>query len=139
ISTKPAWCLSDRISTSPGGQTSRLPIRARSGPACEAPARLSGYKRLMRVAVMGSGGLGGYFGARLARAGCDVTFIARGEHLAAMKASGLRVESQLGDVHLPEVDATDDPSSLQPVDLVMFCVKLWDSEAAARQVAPLVG
>jgi len=88
---------------------------------------------------MGSGGLGGYFGARLAQAGCDVTFIARGEHLAAVRAQGLRVESQLGDIHLPDVRVTDDPSTLVPVDVVMFCVKLWDSEVAAESLAPVVG
>lgn len=88
---------------------------------------------------MGSGGLGGYFGARLAHAGSDVTFVARGEHLAAIRAGGLRVESQLGDIHLPNVQATDDPSTIQSVDVVMFSVKLWDSEQAAKLIAPTVG
>lgn len=92
----------------------------------------------MRIAVMGTGGVGGYFGAKLARAGNDVAFVARGDHLAAMRASGLRVESAGGDIVLPEVVATDDPSSLAPVDVVMFCVKLWDVERAATQIAPLV-
>jgi 2-dehydropantoate 2-reductase len=92
----------------------------------------------MRIAVMGTGGVGGYFGAMLAKAGHHVAFIARGAHLAAMRTKGLRVESAGGDILLPHVVATDDPSSLEPVDVVMFCVKLWDVEAAASQVAPLV-
>ena len=92
----------------------------------------------MRIAVMGTGGVGGYFGARLAQAGHDVTFIARGKHLDAIRAVGLRVESTVSPLHLPRVNATDDPKSLAPVDVVMFCVKLWDLEEAAAQVGPLV-
>ena len=92
----------------------------------------------MRIAVMGTGGVGGYFGASLAQAGSDVVFIARGAHLAAMRANGLRVESAGGDIVLPKVAATDDPASLAPVDVVMFCVKLWDVERGAAQIAPLV-
>ena len=92
----------------------------------------------MRIAVIGAGGVGGYFGARLAHAGHDVAFVARGAHLAAMRAHGLHVESAVGDVALPRVDATDDPASLAPVDVVMFCVKLWDVEPGAAQLAPLV-
>ena len=92
----------------------------------------------MRIAVIGAGGVGGYFGARLAQAGHDVAFVARGAHLAAMRAHGLRVESAVGDIALPHVDATDDPASLGPVDVVMFCVKLWDVERGATQIAPLV-
>jgi len=88
---------------------------------------------------MGSGGLGGYFGARLAQAGSDVAFLARGAHLTAMREHGLKVESALGDVHLRDVRATDKPADLGLVDFVFFCVKLWDSEAAAEQIAPLVG
>ncbi|MBI4204273.1 MAG: 2-dehydropantoate 2-reductase [Betaproteobacteria bacterium] len=93
----------------------------------------------MKIAVMGSGGVGGYFGARLAQSGCEVSFIARGAHLAAMKEHGLKIESRLGDIHLPSVRVTDDPRTLDPVDLVLFSVKLWDTEAAARSLAPLVG
>ena len=92
----------------------------------------------MRIAVIGAGGVGGYFGARLAQAGHDVAFVARGAHLAAMRAHGLRVESAVGDIALSRVDATDDPASLAPVDVVMFCVKLWDVERSAAQIAPLV-
>lgn len=92
----------------------------------------------MRIAVMGTGGVGGYFGARLAKGGHDVAFIARGRQLAALRANGLRVRSPLGDLHLPEVVATDDPSTLDPVDLVLFGVKLWDTETAAEQIRPLL-
>lgn len=92
----------------------------------------------MRIVIMGAGGLGGYFGARLAAAGNDVAFIARGAHLAAIKRDGLRVNSALGDLHLRDVVATDDPSSLAPADVVMIAVKLWDTETAAEAVKPLV-
>ena len=92
----------------------------------------------MRIAVIGAGGVGGYFGAKLAQAGHDVAFVARGAHLAAMRAGGLRVESAAGDIVLPQVRATDDPATLAPVDFAMFCVKLWDVEAAAAKMGPLV-
>ena len=92
----------------------------------------------MRIAVMGTGGVGGYFGAKLAHAGHDVTFIARGAHLAAMQARGLTIESASGNVVLPQVAATDDAASIAAVDVVMFCVKLWDVESAAARIAPLV-
>jgi 2-dehydropantoate 2-reductase len=88
--------------------------------------------------MMGSGGVGGYFGARLARGGADVTFIARGAHLAAMRANGLTVESAHEPIRLPKVDATDDPASIGPVDMVLFSVKLWDTESAARSLLPIV-
>jgi 2-dehydropantoate 2-reductase len=87
---------------------------------------------------MGTGGVGGFFGARLALAGHDVTFIARGRHLAAIRERGLRVESATSPVHVEHAQATDDPSTLAPVDAVMFCVKLWDVESAAQQIRPLV-
>jgi len=93
----------------------------------------------MRIAVMGTGGVGGYFGARLALSDCDVSFIARGAHLDALRQRGLRVLSAGGDLHVERVDATDDPRDVGPVDLVMFGVKLWDTEDAARQVAPMLG
>ncbi len=93
----------------------------------------------MKIAVMGSGGVGGYFGARLVQAGCDVAFIARGAHFAAMRDHGLKVESSLGDIVLPKVQVTDDPGTLEPVDLVLFSVKLWDTEAAAASIASLFG
>jgi 2-dehydropantoate 2-reductase len=93
----------------------------------------------MKIAVMGSGGVGGYFGARLAEAGCDVGFVARGAHLAAIRAEGLRVESPLGDMHLKDPRVTDDPATLGKADLVLFAVKLWDTEAAAERIRPLIG
>lgn len=92
----------------------------------------------MRIAVMGAGGVGGYFGARLAQAGHDVAFVARGAHLAAMRERGLTVRSALGDVHLPSPVATDDPAALSPVDIVLFAVKLWDTEPAAQAIRPLI-
>ena len=92
----------------------------------------------MRIAVMGAGGVGGYFGAQLARAGHDVAFIARGAHLAALRERGLTVESAVAPVQSMPVRAVDDPAQLAPVDVVMFCVKLWDVEAAAPKIAPLL-
>ena len=92
----------------------------------------------MRILVMGSGGVGGYFGGRLAQAGHDVTFIARGAHLAALRAQGLRVQSPLGDLHLPQVRASDDPAAGGTPDIVIFGVKLWDTAAAARALQPLL-
>lgn len=93
----------------------------------------------MRVAVMGSGGTGGLFGGLLARAGEDVTFIARGAHLQAMRARGLTVRStRVGDFHVA-ARATDDPAAVGPVDLVLFCVKAYDTEAAAERMRPLIG
>jgi 2-dehydropantoate 2-reductase len=88
---------------------------------------------------MGSGGVGGYFGARLAQAGCDVGFIARGAHLAALRERGLVVESKLGNVSLPRVRATDDPTTLGSVDAVLISGKLWDTEAAVRAILPIAG
>lgn len=92
----------------------------------------------MRIVVMGAGGLGAYFGARLAAAGNDVAFVARGAHLAAMRRDGLVVRSARGDLHLTNLIATDDPASLTPPDIVLFSVKLWDTESAAQQIRPLV-
>jgi len=93
----------------------------------------------MRIAVVGAGGVGGGFGAALAKAGADVTFIARGAHLAAMKSEGLRVNSPRGDTHLVPTQATDDPAGIGKVDIVLFCVKLWDVESAGQHIKPLVG
>jgi 2-dehydropantoate 2-reductase len=93
----------------------------------------------MRVTVMGSGGTGGYFGGLLARSGEEVTFIARGPHLAALRANGLTVRSRLiGDFTI-KVRATDDPAEPGPVDLVLFCVKSYDTESAAERLRPAVG
>jgi len=93
----------------------------------------------MKIAIMGSGGVGGYFGARLAQGGCDVHFIARGMHYAAMREHGLKVESGLGDILIKPVKVTDDPRTLPKVDLVFFSVKMWDTEAAARTLTSLFG
>lgn len=92
----------------------------------------------MRIVVLGSGGVGGYFGAQLARAGHEVLFVARGAHLQALRADGLRVDSPLAPVHLQPVRASDDPGELPQPDVVMFCPKLWDvRDAAARLSASL--
>ena len=93
----------------------------------------------MRIAIVGSGGVGGYFGGRLAAAGVDVTFMARGAHLAALREHGLRIESPSGNVHVPRVSATDDPASVGPVDIVFFTVKLYDTEPALEALTPLIG
>jgi 2-dehydropantoate 2-reductase len=93
----------------------------------------------MRIAVVGAGGVGGGFGAALAKAGADVTFIARGAHLAAMKSQGLRVIGGRGETHLKPTQATDDPRTVGTVDYVLFCVKLWDVESAGEHIKPLVG
>jgi 2-dehydropantoate 2-reductase len=93
----------------------------------------------LRIAILGAGGVGGYFGGRLAAAGADVTFVARGAHLAALQSRGLRIHSFKGDLHLPRVSATDDPSTIGTVDIVLFTVKLYDAEAASRILMPLVG
>lgn len=93
----------------------------------------------MRIAVFGAGGIGGYFGGRLARAGNDVTFIARGAHLAALREGGLRIRSASGDFALP-VRATDQPAEAPaPADLVLIAVKSYDTAAAVAGIAPLVG
>ena len=92
----------------------------------------------MRIAIMGSGGLGGYFGARLCKGGADVHFIARGKHLKAMRSEGLRVEGP-EPIHIATVHATDETKEVGIVDFVMICVKLWDTEAALRQISPMVG
>lgn len=93
----------------------------------------------MRVAAMAAGAVGGYFGARLAAAGHDVHFIARGKLLEAIRARGLKVESTLGDLHLKNAQATSDPKDVGAVDVVLFAVKLWDTETAAELARPLVG
>ena len=94
----------------------------------------------MRIAIVGSGGVGGYFGGRLAATGADVTFLARGAHLDALRTRGLRIESPKGNVHLPQrARPTADPSEVGPVDIVFFAVKLYDTESALAMLPPLVG
>jgi 2-dehydropantoate 2-reductase len=93
----------------------------------------------MRVAIMAAGAVGGYFGARLAAAGHDVAFIARGAHRDAIRRDGLKIESPLGDLRLKDAEVTDDPEQIGPVDVVLFAVKLWDTETAGEAARPLVG
>jgi 2-dehydropantoate 2-reductase len=93
----------------------------------------------MKIAVVGAGGVGGGYGAALAKAGGDVTFIARGAHLAAMKNHGLKIEGERGPMHIRPTQATDNPVEVGHVDVVLFCVKLWDLESAAERIKPLVG
>jgi 2-dehydropantoate 2-reductase len=92
----------------------------------------------VRIAIVGSGGVGGYFGGRLAAAGADVTFLARGAHLEAMRARGLRIDSPKGNAHLPRVKAESDPAAVGAVDVVFFAVKLYDTAAALQMLPPLV-
>ena len=93
----------------------------------------------MRIAIMAAGAVGGYFGGRMAAAGHDVAFIARGAHRDAIRRDGLKIKSTLGDLHLKDVNVTDDPRQVGPVDVVLFAVKLWDTETAGEQTRPLVG
>ena len=93
----------------------------------------------MRIAVMAAGAVGGYFGGRLAAAGHDVSFIARGAQLEAIRKNGLRIESPLGNLYLNNVRATSDPKDIGPVEVVLFAVKLWDTESAAEAAKPLLG
>jgi 2-dehydropantoate 2-reductase len=96
----------------------------------------------MRIAILGTGGVGGFFGGKLAAAnlpGLDVQFIARGAHLAALRERGLRIESATGNVHVPRVNATDDPAAIGPVDIVFFTVKLYDTESAIQMLPHLMG
>jgi 2-dehydropantoate 2-reductase len=92
----------------------------------------------MRIAAMGAGGVGGYFGARLQQAGHEVTFFARGRHLEAIRAHGLKVESAHGNAQL-KVRVFEDPRQAGVVDVVLFAVKLWDTESAAERLRPIVG
>ncbi len=93
----------------------------------------------MRIAVFGTGGVGGYFGGRLAQAGEEVIFIARGEHLRAIRERGLRVDSIKGDFVIQPAQATDNPAEVGPVDAILVGVKAWDVPEAARLMRPMVG
>jgi len=93
----------------------------------------------MRIAIMGSGGVGGYYGARLAKAGHDVHFVARGAHAESMRMRGLLVRSDAGDLQLERVSVVEDPKEIGSADLVVIAVKLWDTDDAARAIVPLVG
>lgn len=92
----------------------------------------------MRIAIMGAGGIGAFFGANLVENN-DVIFVARGDHAAAMRENGLRITSSEGDLIINPVDVTENPHRIDPVDVVLFCVKLYDTEAAAEAIAPMVG
>lgn len=93
----------------------------------------------MKIAIMGSGGVGGYYGGLLAQAGHEVTFIARGAHLAAMREKGLEVKSVFGDFRVSPATATDKPAEVGPVDLVLFTTKTYHTDEAARSISPMVG
>ena len=93
----------------------------------------------MKIAVMGAGAIGGYFGGRLAKAGFDVSFIARGAHLDVIRKNGLKVLSPLGDFTIHPATVTDDPAEVGPVDVILFMVKNYDTLRAAEQIRPLVG
>lgn len=93
----------------------------------------------MRIAIFGTGGVGGYFGGRLAEAGEDVVFMARGEHLRAIQTGGLRVDSVLGDFTIQPAEASDDPAHVGPVEAVLVCVKAWQVAEAAQAIRPMVG
>ena len=113
-------------------------VRRRALPALSASCGQT-IIAAVRIAIIGAGGVGGYFGARLAASGADVAFIARGAHLQAMQTSGLRLNSPKGDLHLEHVTATDDPGTIGPVDVVLFTVKLYDTAGAAALLPPLLG
>ncbi len=93
----------------------------------------------MRIAIFGTGGVGGYFGGKLAQAGEEVIFIARGDHLKALQADGLQVNSIKGDFHISSVQATDRPEQVGKVDAVLVCVKAWQVPEAARAIEPMIG
>lgn len=99
---------------------------------------LSGEGAAVKVCAFGAGGVGGYFGGRLARSGVDVRLVARGQHLEALKTEGLEVRSVFGDFHV-DVAATDDPAEVGVCDVVLFTVKSYDTAAAAEQLHPLIG
>ena len=96
-------------------------------------------KDAMKIVMMGSGGVGGFFGAKLAAGGADVHFVARGAHLEAMRSQGLVIEGGPAPFHLSHVQATNDPASIGVADFVMLAVKLWDTEGAIEQIRPIVG
>lgn len=93
----------------------------------------------MRIAIIGAGGIGAIYGAALARSGCEVAFVARGTHLAAMREHGLRVEGDRGETLIRPARATDDIASIGAVDYALLCVKLWDVETAGAQLRPIIG
>src|SRR5882724_5965059 len=93
----------------------------------------------MKIAAMAAGAVGSYFGGRMQAAGHHVAYIARRANLEALRKNGLKIQSVHGDLHLPKVNATDDPKQVGVVDIVLFAVKLWDTETAAELTRPMVG
>ena len=93
----------------------------------------------LRITIVGTGGVGGYFGARLAQRCCHVGFVARGAQLGALREHGLRVQGESENIHLLRVRVSDNPKELGPADIVLICVKLWDTETVARAIKPIVG
>ena len=92
----------------------------------------------MKIMIMGTGGVGGFFGAKLANAGYDVSFIARGEHLKAIKSNGLKVMSELGDIHINPAKTSDNPNDFTSPDFILFCVKAYDTEASCNLLKPII-
>ena len=93
----------------------------------------------MKILIMGTGGVGGYYGGLLAQQGNEVTFIARGEHLNAIRQNGLKVNSIYGDFTISPANATDDPGKVGPLDLILFSVKTYSTDQAAQAIRPAVG
>jgi 2-dehydropantoate 2-reductase len=93
----------------------------------------------MKILIMGTGGVGGYYGGLLAQQGHEVTFIARGAHLYAIRHEGLKVKSVHGDFHVSPANAIEDPGKVEPVDLILFCVKAYSTDEAAEAIRPAVG
>ena len=93
----------------------------------------------MRIAVFGAGGVGGYFGGRLAAAGEEVAFIARGAHLEGLRTRGLTIVSPTGDLSIPSVEAAEDPADIGPADVVLVAVKTWQLGGVAAALRPLLG
>jgi 2-dehydropantoate 2-reductase len=128
------------MTLSPGSAPGKTPLIVSTGIDIADIVRYQSYlmdPKVWRIAVMGAGAVGGYFGARLAEAGHDVFFIARGKHLKALGADGLRVQSIQGDLHIRSL-FTSDPRQIGPVDLILFCVKSYDTDEAGKKLAPLV-
>ena len=93
----------------------------------------------MKITVMGTGGVGGYFGGRLANAGHDVAFIARGNHLKALKDNGLTIYSELGNLTINPIKVSDNPAEFGEADIILFCVKAYDTQSAANVIKPIMG
>jgi 2-dehydropantoate 2-reductase len=123
---KPPWSIKQRLKGG-GGRAAAFDVRSQ-------PKEV-----IVRIAVFGAGGVGGYFGGRLAQAGEQVIFIARGDHLKAIQEKGLRVESIKGDFQVVPAQAEQEPRRVGEVDAVLVCVKAWQVPEAALAMAPMVG